>query len=64
MSFNITVVAGQGTAAVSTSGEVPDGEFMITGHEDDQSRSMGLTRRGPDGRYVQQATAVHHKEHG
>lgn len=61
MSFNITVTSHLGESAVSTSGEVPDGEFVISGHEDSELRSLGVTRRGADGRYVQQANTVHHK---
>lgn len=61
MSYNITVTSHLGESVVSTSGEVPDGEFVISGHEDDSQRTLGVTRRGADGRYVQQANAVHHK---
>ena len=62
MSYAITVTVKLGTAVVTTSGEVPDGEFAISGHEDDSQRSLNLTHRGADGRYLQSSSAVHHKE--
>lgn len=64
MSFNVTVAVKDGRATVTTSGEVPDGELTISGQEGDTRRVLAVTRRGPDGRYVQQATAIHHKEIG
>lgn len=62
MSYNITVAVKDGTASVTATDQTPDGEFTISGHEDQATRSLGVVRRGADGRYVQQASAVHHKE--
>lgn len=62
MSFSIAVRVSDGTATVTTGGDVPDGYFEVAGHEDDASRQLSITRRGADGRYVQSASAIHHKE--
>lgn len=62
MSFQITVAVKAGHVTPGISGEVPDGEFIVSGHEDASQRSLSVVRRGVDGRYVQQASAVHHKE--
>lgn len=62
MSFSITVKAQNGRLTADPSGDVPDGEYQVNGHEDTEQRSLGVVRRSPDGRYVQQASAVHHKE--
>lgn len=62
MSFNLSVTVKDGTASVRTAGDVPNGEFVVSGHETDQIRSLGLTRRGPDGRYVQEVNGTQHKE--
>lgn len=62
MSYNVTVEVAEGTATVTTSGEVPDGEFTIHGHEDATRREIGVTRRGADGRYIAAANSTHYKE--
>jgi hypothetical protein len=62
VSYNITVKTHLGEAVVTVSGEVPDGEHAILGHEDTSERQLTVTRRGPDGRYIQQAGSIHHKE--
>lgn len=62
MSFNISVRVTEGTPVVTASEGVPDGDYVIAGHEDDGRRDLSVTRRGSDGRYVQEAYAVHHKE--
>lgn len=62
MSYAITVSVTDGTATVATSGEVPGGEFSISGHEDQAARHLTVSRRGPDGRYVQAANSVHYKD--
>ncbi len=62
MSFNVNVAIKLGTATVTTSGDVPDGEFVIAGHEDSGQRFLSVSRRGPDGRFVQVAQATHYKE--
>lgn len=61
MSYTITVAVEDGTVAATMGGEVPEGEFVISGHEDDSQRTLAVTRRGPDGRYVGTASHVHYK---
>lgn len=62
MSFSIIVRAQNGRLTADHSGDVPDGEYQVNGHEDSGQRTLGVVRRSPDGRYVQQASATHHKE--
>lgn len=61
MSFNIAVGVKDGHVSLTHSGDVPEGEFIIAGHEDDATRSLSVSRKGPDGRFVQVANATHHK---
>lgn len=62
MSFNVSVTIKAGKPEVTMSGDVPDGELSVSGHETADQRSLTVMRRGPDGRYVQQANSVHYKE--
>lgn len=62
MSYSITVVAKAGTVTATGLGEVPDGRFEISGIEDNESRELGIIRRGADGRFVQHAASIHYKE--
>lgn len=62
MSYTVTVAVTDGTAVVTTTGTVPDGEFQVHGHEDESQRTLGVVRRGPDGRYAAAANSVHYKE--
>lgn len=62
MSFTITVTVRDGLPSVTASGDVRDGEYTVNGHEDRETRTLGLVQRGPDGRYVTQVSNVHHKE--
>lgn len=62
MSFSVNVTSKAGEVTVTTSGDVPDGIFGVSGHEDSAQRSLSVTHRSPDGRYVQNATSVHYKE--
>jgi hypothetical protein len=62
MSYQITVVVQEGKISATGSGDVPEGEHIIAGHEDASQRSLSVTRRLPDGRYAGLASAVHHKE--
>lgn len=62
MSFNLTVTVREGKPSVTASGDVPEGEFIIHGHDDSQHRQFGVTHRGPDGRYVAAANSDHYKE--
>lgn len=62
MSYTLTVVVKGAETSVTHSGDVPDGEFTIHGHEDATQRVFGATQRGADGRYVAAATSTHYKE--
>lgn len=62
MSFSIDVRVSDGTAEVTTSGDVPAGHFTISGHEDPSQRTLSVSRRDVDGRYVQLANGVHYKD--
>lgn len=62
MSYSLKVAVADGVATVETTGEVPDGTFVVSGHEDDNSRQLGVTRQGVDGRYVEAASHTHYKE--
>ena len=63
MSYSITVKAEGGHLTVEHSGDVPDGTHIISGHEDEHGRTMGVTRSDPGGRQVAHASAHHSKEH-
>lgn len=48
MSYSYKVVVTDGKPAVdekSVSGTVPDGTFYVSGHEDDNGRSIGVSRK-------------------
>lgn len=62
MSYSVNVRVHLGEATVTATGDVPDGEFTVTGHEDDSRRMLSVARRDADGRYAQQAGSVHYKE--
>lgn len=58
MSFTVRVRSHDGMLYVDKSGDVPDGEFQVSGHADDAGTAISVTQRGIDGRYV--ASAAHH----
>lgn len=62
MSYNLTVTVKGSEAAVTMSGDVPEGEFVISGHEDSHQRNLTLTQRAANGQYVAAAHATHYKE--
>lgn len=63
MSYSITVHAREGHLTVEHSGDVPDGNHVITGHDDDEGRSVEVHRHTPEGHRVAGASAHHSKEH-
>lgn len=63
MSYSITVRAVDGQLTVEHSGDVPDGTHIISGHEDHQGRSVGITRNHPEGHQQVTASGYHSKEH-
>lgn len=62
MSYSITVAVKDGSASVTTSGPVPDGEFQVNGHDDATRRDLGVIQRHADGRYAGAANTSHYKE--
>lgn len=62
MSFNLTVTVKDGQPSVTASGDVKDGQYDVHGHEDRDTRTLGVAQRGPDGRYVSQVSHTVHKE--
>lgn len=62
MSYSITVLAQGGHLTVEHSGDVPDGTHVISGHEDEHGRSVGVSRHTPEGHQVAQANAHHSKK--
>ena len=51
MSYSFKVIAQGGQLTVATDGHVPDGTFVINGHESTglESTSVGVWLNGPDG---------------
>jgi hypothetical protein len=58
MSYNITVTAAGGELTVTQSGDVPDGEHSISGHDDATYVSVGVDRRDVDGKQILNANAA------
>lgn len=63
MSYEITLKS-EGGRIVSTdvSGELPDGEHKVSGHDDAYATHLSVTRRDPAGRFVTAAQHSHEKE--
>ncbi len=49
MSYSITVKSENGTLTAESSGDVPDGKYMISGHVDNRRSTLGVWRYGADG---------------
>lgn len=62
MSYQITVTAHGGRLEVSHAGTVPDGQYRVNGHEDDQHRELAITHLTHEGRQVATAGSSHNKE--
>jgi hypothetical protein len=52
MGYQITVKSNAGTHVVSLTGDVPDGEHVITGHDDVDLTSIQVERRSELGHTV------------
>lgn len=61
MSYGIKVKANAGTLSVTSYGDVPDGEFDITGHDDGQMVTIQADQRDELGRYKIRAQHYHHR---
>ena len=63
MSYTITVRSHGGELEVTHTGEVPDGEHVISGHEDEHARSVSVQRNHAEGHHLATAATSHRKEH-
>jgi hypothetical protein len=58
MSYTIHVEMKDGNLAIhSSTGDIPDGRFVIAGHEDNTTNSIGVTYHDHSGATVIQASA-------
>jgi len=55
MSYSITVTVSGGELSTTSTSPVPDGKYVISGHEDDNSLSVSAVVQDVDGK--QRATA-------
>lgn len=62
VSYAINVTIRGPEVSTALSGEVPDGEYTVAGHDDDRTVQISVTRRGPDGRFIASATHTHGRE--
>ena len=59
MSYSIKLRASGGNVQVETvSGTVPDGSFVVSGHEDDASANLAVVRYGVTGPQVASSGAM------
>ena len=59
MGYQITIKSNAGTATVTVEGDLPNGEHVITGHDDGDIASLHIVRKNELGRYVVGAQHVH-----
>jgi hypothetical protein len=52
MGYQITIKANAGGAVLFVEGDLPDGEHVITGHDDGHLVTLHAERRSELGRYV------------
>ncbi len=52
MSYQITVKSNNGSLSVSATGDVPDGEHLVSGHEDKSYITLGARRLDELGHHV------------
>jgi hypothetical protein len=57
--YQITIKANAGTVTATVEGDLPDGEHVITGHDDGDLASLYAVRRNELGRYVVSAQHAH-----
>lgn len=63
MSYSLTVRTRGGThEIVNASGDIPDGEHTVSGHEDAGRVDLAVTRKRPDGAQVASAMHSHTRE--
>lgn len=63
MSYSITVHSVDGQLRIEHSEQVPDGTHVISGHEDERYRTLGVTRSNAENHPVSVASVQHSKEH-
>jgi hypothetical protein len=52
MSYQITVKANNGSLSVTATGDVPDGEHIVSGHSDGNYVTLAAARRDELGHHV------------
>lgn len=62
MSYSIRVHSRPGGLSVETSGDVPEGEHELTGHDDGRTVSIAVRQRDAEGRFVVSAQHSHDRE--
>lgn len=62
MSYSITVKMHGEQPEVTTSGTVPDGTHVISGHDSTMTRTISVSRHDPHGHVVASASSAHSKE--
>lgn len=62
MSYNITVTVTGGELTVTSSGDVPEGKHLVSGHADATSINLGVNRVDAEGKTILQASSWRPKE--
>jgi hypothetical protein len=63
MDYQITIKSNNGSIAVTATGDVPDGEHVISGHEDDILHSLQCERKDELGHLIIRTRDGLHKAH-
>jgi hypothetical protein len=61
MDYTITIKSNNGSIAVTATGEVPDGEHVISGHEDEILHSLQCERKDELGHLIIRTRDGQHK---
>ncbi len=59
MSYQITVKSNNGSLTATATGDVPDGEHMVSGHSDGNYVTLGAARKDELGHHVIAAQHSH-----
>lgn len=62
MSFNITVTVADGEPTVAVSGDVKDGKYAVSGHEDRSQVYLGITQSDSDDRPIVSVHGTRYRE--
>lgn len=63
MDYTITIKSNNGSINVTATGDLPDGEHVITGHEDDVLHSLQAERKDELGHLIIRTRDGIHKAH-